>query len=95
MPRSAWFTASTRSAMNLRQSSIEASARAVVMRRHARIVDLQHEAGIDDRQVFDAHRVGERREILLVGRVVAVLVIELEVRRRDRGDEGFLVPLRP
>ena len=63
--------------------------RAVVVRRHARIVDLQQEAGVDDRHVFLAHRVGERREILLVGGVVAVLVVELEVGRRDRGDEGF------
>ena len=62
---------------------------AVVVRRHARIVDLQQEARIDDRLVFDAHRVAERHQILLVGRVIAVLVIELEVRRRDRGHEAL------
>ena len=65
-------------------------ARAIVVRRHARIVDLEQEAGVDDRLVFLVHRVGERGEILLVGRVVPVLVVELEIGRRDRGDERLL-----
>ena len=73
-----------------RQSSIEASGRAIVVGRHARIVDLQQEARIDDRLVFLVHGVGERRQIFLVRRVEAVLVIELEIGRRDRGDERLL-----
>ena len=57
------------------------------MRRHARIVDLQEEAGVDDRLIFHVHGVGERAQILLVGGVVLVPVVELEVGGRDRGDE--------
>ena len=58
------------------------------MRGHARVVDLHDEAGIDNRLVFDAHRLAQRREIFLIGGVVAVLVIELEIGRRDGGHEG-------
>ncbi len=60
---------------------------AVVMRRHARIVDLQHEASVDDGAVFDVHGVGQRFEVLLVGRIESVAMIEFEVVRRDRRHE--------
>ena len=50
------------------------------MRRHARIVNLQQEASIDNRLIFDVHRICERRQILLVRGVISILVIKLEIR---------------
>ena len=62
---------------------------AVVVRRHARVVDLQEKAGLDDCEIFDPHRLAECFQILLVGAVVPVLVVQFEIGRRDCGDEGF------
>ena len=64
--------------------------RAVVMRRHARIVDLQQEAGVDNRLVFYVHRICERRQILFVRGVISIFVVKLEIGRRDRRHERFL-----
>ena len=66
------------------------AGRAVIMRRHARVVDLQDETGIDDRLVFLMHRVTKRREILFAGPVEFIAMIELEIRRRDRRHESLL-----
>ncbi len=38
---------------------------AVVVRRHARVVDLQEKSGLDDGPVFDAHRISKRRQVRL------------------------------
>ena len=54
-----------------------------------RIVDLQQEAGVDDRLVFLAHRLGDREHIILRARVVFVRRRGLDVRRRDGRHEGF------
>ncbi len=40
--------------------------------RQIRAIDLQHEAGSNDRRVFFAHRVGDRGDIALVRGVVLV-----------------------
>ena len=61
----------------------------IVVRRHPRIVDLQDEPGVGNRQVLDPHRLAERHQVLLIRVVIVVLVVELEVRRRDRGHGGF------
>src|SRR5438105_3766134 len=39
-----------------------------------RIVDLQHQTGVDDRAVFLAQRLGQRVEVFLLGFVVLVAV---------------------
>ena len=65
--------------------------RAIVVCRHPRIVDLQHKSGIDDGFVLDVHGVGQCGEILLSAEtVIVIVVIELQVRRRYRGDERLL-----
>ena len=58
-----------------------------VIRSQERVVDLEHEAGIDDRPVFLVQRLGERDEVVLVGLVVLVAVPVGEVRRRHRRHE--------
>ena len=57
--------------------------------RQLRIVDLQDEAGVDDRPVFLVQRVGQRHPELPVGLVIFVGVPIGEVGRRDRRHEGF------
>ena len=52
-----------------------------------RVVDLEDEAGIDDRLVFLAQRVGEGDEVILLVLVVLVAVPVGEVGRRDRRHE--------
>jgi len=52
-----------------------------------RVVDLHHESRCDDRQVLLAQRVGDRMEVLLLARVVAVLHQSDATRRRDRRHE--------
>ena len=54
-----------------------------------RIVDLQQEAGVDDRLVFLAHRVGDGEDVFLLRLVVGVLLPVLDVGRRDRRHEDF------
>ncbi len=48
---------------------------------------MQNEAGGGDRLVFDAHRLGEREDIVLVIFVVAVVPIDFEASGRGRGQE--------
>ena len=45
------------------------------MRGQARIIDLEHESGIDNRRVFFVHRVGEGDQVLLFGCVVEVRIM--------------------
>ena len=47
-----------------------------------RVVDLQHESGVHDRQVLLAHRLGDRGEVLLVSAVVLVATEPARSRRR-------------
>ena len=58
-----------------------------------RIVELQHQPGIDDRLVFLAHRVGAGVDELFLGLVVLVADARATARR-DRGHETFLDPRR-
>ena len=53
-----------------------------------RIVDLQHQAGVDDRLVFLAHGVGAGEDELVVALVVLVADARA-ARRPDRGHEAF------
>ena len=48
---------------------------------HARIVDLQDEAGVGDRAVLDAQRVGDGEQELFLRPVVAVLIAAEGSRR--------------
>ena len=50
-------------------------------------VDLEHEAGVVDRVVLLFHRVGQRGDVVLVGRVVLVGHEEGDHTRRRRGHE--------
>ena len=54
----------------------------------ARIVDLQHDAGVDDRLVFFVHRIGGGEHEFLFGLVVKVLAAG-EAARPDRAHEAF------
>jgi hypothetical protein len=56
----------------------------VVGDRETRVVELHIEAGVDDRAVFRAHRIGDRVEQLLVGLVVFVPAVGDHAR--GRGD---------
>ena len=56
----------------------------------AGIVDLQDEAGVHDRQIFLAQRVGEREDELLVGLVVFVVDEVIEPARRDHAEERLV-----
>ena len=53
------------------------------------IVDLQDEAGGDDRLVFLAQGIGEREQIFLLGAVVAVALPVRRAGRRDRRHEDL------
>ena len=55
----------------------------------AGIVELEDEAGIDDRLVFLAHRIGAGEEEIVVGLVVEIAEPR-DAARRDRGHEPFL-----
>ena len=55
----------------------------------ARIVDLQDEAGVDDRPVFGTHRRRDCCEPLLLALVVFILAVRQHARRRDDRHEGF------
>ena len=74
MPRSAWFSASTLAQAHLRQSAMLASGCMHVIGREQRVVDLQDEAGVDDRPVLLVQRVGDGVEIFLVALVMLVAV---------------------
>ena len=58
----------------------------------AGIVELQHEAGVDDRAILDAQRLGDAFEERLRIGVMPVLAAaeHLQAADRDRGDEGLL-----
>ena len=60
----------------------------LVARRQAE-VQLHDEAGVDDRLVLLVHRVGERVQIGLLGRVDPIGV-DVVARRRRRGHERFV-----
>ncbi len=47
-----------------------------------RVVDLQHEAGVDDAEVLLAHRLGDGAEVFLVAVVVRVATEPARARRR-------------
>ena len=68
------------------------AGRAIPVGHELWVVDLQQEAGIDDRLVLLVHRIGEGGEIFLLRPVIVVAVEHFEVARRQRGDEGFLDP---
>ena len=53
-------------------------------------VDLQDEAGIDDRLVFLPHRLGDRLEIGLVALVVAVVEEQRDQPRRGGAEKALL-----
>ena len=90
MLRSAWFSASTWTRGALRKSSSLRSWNAGVARhREIGAVELQHEAGGDDRFVFGRIAVGDRFEIGFVRRVV---VVRLEQREMRPGDAAFMKP---
>ena len=77
----------------------------VPQRRQPGVVDLQDQPRGDDRLVFDAHRLGKRIDIVLVGLVVAIGPIDFKAGRRRRcqkdvvgsgcrdGDVDFLLEL--
>src|SRR6185312_9380773 len=46
-------------------------------------------AGIDDRLVFLAHRLGDGEDVFLLGLVIGVALPVLDVRRRDRRHKDF------
>ena len=52
----------------------------VIVGRQSGIVDLQHEAGVDDGLILDVHSVGKREEVFLLGRVEVVAVVQRHVR---------------
>ena len=56
----------------------------------AGIVDLQDEAGVDDREVFLAQRLGEREDELLVGLVVLVVDEVIEPAGREHAEERLV-----
>ena len=62
-------------------------ADAVPERREPRVVDLHEQAGLRDRLVFHAQRVGERVEELFLARIVLVRAADLDARGRGRRDE--------
>ena len=59
------------------------------MARELRIIDLQDEAGIDDRPVFRVQRVGNGDAELFVGFVIFVGIPIGEIARGHRGHEDF------
>ena len=61
-----------------------------VLGQQARVVDLQQEAGVDDREVLLAHRLADRVQELLLRVVEGVLLPAFDVRRRDRRHEDLL-----
>ena len=63
---------------------------AVVADGGARVVELEHEAGIDDHAILRAHRVGDRLNALLLGPVVFVLAVRDHARRRRNRQECLL-----
>jgi hypothetical protein len=65
----------------------------IVLGHHARVIDLEDEARVDDRPVLRLHRVGERPEVLLFRPVVVIGTLQLDRSGRDGGDEGFLEAL--
>src|ERR1700676_978047 len=67
-----------------------ADADAIPQRRQPGVVDLQDQAGRDNRLVFDAHRLGDGEHILLVIFVVAIAAIDFEAGRGGRGQEYVL-----
>ena len=82
-PRIAWFSASTRTIANFWYSATVGSGLTGPSLGEARIVELQHEPGIEDRLIFLAHRVGTGIEEFLVGLVIFIADAR-GAARRDR-----------
>ena len=59
----------------------------IPQRAHPGVVDLHLEPGVGDRLVLLAHRLGDGVDVLLVGRVDALLATGLDAERRRRGEE--------
>ena len=51
------------------------------------VVDLQHQAGLVDLEIFLAQRLGDREHIVALARIVLVARVVADARRRDRGEE--------
>ena len=62
----------------------------VPQHREVGAIELEDEAGLDDRLVFAPHHVGKRVDVFLVGLVVAVLEIARDLARGGRGHEDVL-----
>ena len=63
---------------------------AVIGHGGARIVELQHEAGVDDHAIFGAHRRADRPDQLLIALVVFVLAVGNDAGRRRHRQERLL-----
>ena len=63
---------------------------AVVGDRGARVVELQHKAGVDDHAILGAHRRADRPDQLLLALVIFVLAVRDDARRRRDRKERFL-----
>src|SRR6266446_1822881 len=55
----------------------------------ARVVELHQQTGIDDRLVLGVHRIGDRLLEIIVARIIFVLAIGNDARRRRHGQERF------
>ena len=96
-PRSAWFSASTRSCAHARYSLHRRGRDHEVVRPgQERVVDLQDQPCVEDRLVLDPQHVGDRVDELLLGRVRALRPADArDARRRDdRQEPGDDVDLR-
>src|SRR5271166_6000630 len=61
--------------------------------REARIIDLKHEAGVDDRLVFHMHRLCRRKKKFFLSLVVEIFTAR-ETTWSDRAHKTFLEPAR-
>ena len=59
----------------------------VAQHREVGAIELQHEAGVDDRRVFAPHHVGEREHVSFLARVVFVFQVARDLPGRGRGHE--------
>jgi hypothetical protein len=82
MPRSAWLSASTRSVAYLRVFFDGDARQARPAVGQIGIVDLQQEAGVDDRAIFLTHRFGNGEDEFLVVLVIVVGDPVLDCARR-------------
>ena len=90
MPSSAWLSASIRSSAHVAIFLRALLDQMVVHVGEHGVVDLQHEAGLDDFEIFLPHRLGDREHVVALVRVVLVDGVVADARRRDRGEEHVL-----